>query len=65
MEQLLLKRIGGSLYLRIPPRFIHRHNLSEGDTFFLVPVKLETVFKLIKTDAVAGELAGADEMVTD
>ena len=50
MEQIIITQIGGSLYFRLPPRFIHRHNLSKGDTFFLVPVKLETIFKLINTN---------------
>ena len=39
MEQITLRKIGASLYCRVPPSFIRKHNLGPGD--FLDPLDKE------------------------
>jgi hypothetical protein len=56
MEQITLRRIGGSLYFRMPPRFIHMHNLKEGDAFFWTPGRDGTSLKIIKSEVLAEQV---------
>jgi antitoxin component of MazEF toxin-antitoxin module len=53
MEQVKLRRIGGSLYVRMPPIFIRMLDLNDGDELVLVPGKDLVTLKVIRAEQVA------------
>jgi hypothetical protein len=63
MERVTLRTVGRSLYFRMPARFVHLHNLSDGDAFYLVPGKNGVTFTIAKEDLVAEEVADLVEKV--
>ena len=40
-----LRKVGGSLYLRVPASFIHNNGLSDGDWILFEPEKFKFVRK--------------------
>ncbi len=52
MERVQLRTVGRSLYFRMPARFVHLHNLSDGDAFYLVPGKHGVTFTMAKEEEV-------------
>jgi hypothetical protein len=57
MERVQLRTVGRSLYFRMPARFVHLHNLSDGDAFYLVPGKNGVTFTIAKEELVGEEVA--------
>jgi antitoxin component of MazEF toxin-antitoxin module len=62
MEQVRLRRIGGTLYIRMPPDFIRTLNLSDGDELFLVPREDGATLKVIRAEQIT-DLVSDDEEV--
>jgi hypothetical protein len=70
MKHVSIRQVGGSLYFRIPPEWVHANNLRNGDLAFLTPAKdrvdkfVVTLAKLpipqeaVPEDVVASELEG-------
>ena len=56
MERVTLRTVGRSLYFRMPARFVHLHNLSDGDAFYLTPGKAGATFNLAKEELVTEEV---------
>jgi hypothetical protein len=52
MDTIALKKIGGSLYFKLPLSYRHRFTFSPGDLFHLIPNADGSVLKLIRTDDV-------------
>jgi hypothetical protein len=57
MERVTLRKVGRSLYFRMPARFIHLHNLKDGDAFYLVPGKTGVTFNIVKEELVGEQVA--------
>jgi hypothetical protein len=57
MERVQLRTVGRSLYFRMPARFVHLHNLNDGDAFYLVPGKTGITFNIAKEEVVAEKVA--------
>jgi hypothetical protein len=52
MDTIALKKIGGSLYFKLPLSYRHKFTFSPGDLFHLIPNADGSVLKLIRTDDV-------------
>jgi hypothetical protein len=52
MDIIALKKIGGSLYFKLPLSYRHKFTFSPGDLFHLIPNADGSVLKLIRTDDV-------------
>jgi hypothetical protein len=63
MERVTLRTVGRSLYFRMPARFVHMLNLSDGDEFLIVRGKNDVTFNVIKAEIVDGEVAELVEKV--
>jgi hypothetical protein len=50
METLLLKKIGGSLYFKLPLSYRHKFDLKPGDVYSILPNGDGTVFKIIRDE---------------
>ena len=50
MDTLALKKIGGSLYFKLPLSYRHKFDFEPGDLFHLIPNNDGTILKLVKTD---------------
>jgi hypothetical protein len=57
MERVQLRTVGRSLYFRMPARFIHLHDLKDGDAFYLVPGKNGVTFSLAKEELIAEQVS--------
>jgi hypothetical protein len=53
MEQITLRRIGGTLYLRVPAGFVHKKNLNHGDSLFWIPREDTVTLRLIRPELLA------------
>jgi hypothetical protein len=60
MEQITLRRIGGTLYFRVPVNFVRENNLSPGDSLYWIPGKDTVTLRVIKREVLA-ELFGKTE----
>jgi hypothetical protein len=52
MDTIALKKIGGSLYFKLPLSYRHKFDFEPGDLFHLIPNADGSVLKLIRTDDV-------------
>jgi len=52
MDIIALKKIGGSLYFKLPLSYRHKFDYETGDLFHLIPNADGSVLKLIRTDDV-------------
>ena len=50
MDTIALKKIGGSLYFKLPLSYRHKFTFSPGDLFHLIPNADGSVLKLIRSD---------------
>ena len=50
MDRLALKRVGGSLYFRLPAYFWHKHGIEEGDLYDLFVNADGSIIKLVRSD---------------
>ena len=50
MNGLPVKKIGGSLYIRMPFTFRHKFGLKEGDRYEPIPNADGSIIKLIRVD---------------
>src|SRR5262249_9894812 len=50
MDTIALKKIGGSLYFKLPLSYRHKFDFEPGDLFHLIPNKDGTILKLVKAD---------------
>ena len=50
METQKLRKIGGSLYFRLPFTFKHKYDLKEGDPYDCIPNQDGSIIKFIKTE---------------
>ena len=50
MDTLILKKIGGSLYFKLPLSYRHKFDLKAGTIFHVIPNQDGTVFKIIKAE---------------
>ena len=50
MDILALKKIGGSLYFKLPLSYRHKFDFEPGDLFHLIPNNDGTILKLVKAD---------------
>jgi hypothetical protein len=50
MDTIALRKIGGSLYFKLPLSYRHKFDFEPGDLFHLIPNTDGTVLKLIRTD---------------
>lgn len=57
MERVTLRTVGRSLYFRMPARFVHMFNLSDGDEFLIVQGKNNATFNITKEKLVADALS--------
>jgi hypothetical protein len=62
MEQVTLRRIGGTLYLRVPSTFVHQNNLSHGDSLFWIPKEDSVTLKRV-TPKIVAEIKGEETVV--
>jgi hypothetical protein len=60
MEQITLRRIGGTLYFRVPVDFVRANSLSPGDSLYWIPGKDTVTLRVIKREVLA-ELFGKTE----
>jgi len=49
-EILSVRKIGGSLYFRLPAYYRHKFNLNPGDLYHVIPNMDGTILKLVKAD---------------
>jgi bifunctional DNA-binding transcriptional regulator/antitoxin component of YhaV-PrlF toxin-antitoxin module len=50
MSIVSVKKIGGSLYVRLPFPFRHKFGLKEGDRYEPIPNADGSIIKLVKAD---------------
>ena len=50
MDTIALKKIGGSLYFKLPLSYRHKFDFEPGDLFHLIPNNDGTILKLVKAD---------------
>jgi len=50
MDTIALKKIGGSLYFKLPLSYRHKFTFNPGDLFHLIPNEDGSVIKLVKAD---------------
>jgi hypothetical protein len=50
MDSLPVRKIGGSLYIRLPFTFRHKFGLKAGDRYEPIPNADGSIIKLIKAD---------------
>ena len=50
MDIIALKKIGGSLYFKLPLSYRHKFDFEPGDLFHLIPNNDGTILKLVKAD---------------
>jgi len=50
MDRLALKRVGGSLYFRLPAYFWRKHHIEAGDLYDLIVNADGSIIKLVKSD---------------
>jgi antitoxin component of MazEF toxin-antitoxin module len=54
IEKITVRRVGDSLYFRIPLSYWRKHNLKPGDAFFWFPREGYVILKRITPEIVAG-----------
>ena len=57
MDIIALKKIGGSLYFKLPLSYRHKFDFNPGDLFHLIPNQDGTVLKLVKAEQEVTEAA--------
>jgi hypothetical protein len=57
MQQIALRRIGGTLYFRVPVSFVRANDLRPGDSLYWIPGKDTVTLRVIKAEVLA-ELFG-------
>jgi hypothetical protein len=62
IEKTTARRVGDSLYFRIPLNYWRKHNLKPGDAFFWIPKEGAVRLKRITPEIVA-ELSGEEATV--
>ena len=50
MDRISLKRVGGSLYFRLPSYFVRKHQMEVGDLYDLFVNADGTIIKLVRSD---------------
>ena len=50
MDQIAVKRVGGSLFFRLPSYFWRKHHIEAGDLFDLIVNADGTIIKLVRSD---------------
>jgi hypothetical protein len=55
MDIIALKKIGGSLYFKLPLSYRHKFDFEPGDLFHLIPNNDGTILKLVKADEVTAQ----------
>ena len=60
MEQIALRRIGGTLYFRVPVSFVRENGLRPGDSLYWITGKQTATLRVIKAEVLA-ELFGKTE----
>jgi antitoxin component of MazEF toxin-antitoxin module len=50
MEILSLRKIGGSLYFRLPNYYKYKFNLNPGDVYQIIPNRDGTILKIVKAE---------------
>jgi hypothetical protein len=66
MDTIALKKIGGSLYFKLPLSYRHKFDFEPGDLFHLTANADGTILRLVKTEeanatkTAFGQEAGAD-----
>jgi antitoxin component of MazEF toxin-antitoxin module len=55
MEQVIIRRVGPSLYIRVPPSYLKAKNLKPGDSFFWIPREGGVTLKIV-TPEMVGEI---------
>jgi hypothetical protein len=50
MDTIALKKIGGSLYFKLPLSYRHKFDFEPGDLFHLIPNADGSILKLIRAD---------------
>jgi len=53
IEKTTARRVGDSLYFRIPLNYWRKHNLKPGDAFFWIPKEGAVILKRITPEIVA------------
>ena len=49
-DTVSIRKVGGSLYFRLPGYYRHKFNLKVGDQYQLIPNMDGTIFKLVKSE---------------
>jgi antitoxin component of MazEF toxin-antitoxin module len=62
IEKTTVRRVGDSLYFRIPLSYWRAHNLKPGDAFFWFPREESVILKRI-TPQIVSDLVGKEEPV--
>jgi hypothetical protein len=57
VDIIALKKIGGSLYFKLPLSYRHKFDFNPGDLFHLIPNSDGTVLKLVKAEQEVTEAA--------
>ena len=68
MDTIALKKIGGSLYFKLPLSYRHKFDFNPGNLFHLIPNADGSVLKLIKADELEnqnGNVANLQEASVD
>jgi hypothetical protein len=55
MDIIALKKIGGSLYFKLPLSYRHKFDFEPGDLFHLIPNNDGTILKLVKAEEVTAQ----------
>jgi hypothetical protein len=50
MEQIRIRKVGGSLYCRLPPSFTRKYGLDQGDQLFWVTDETGARIKAVKVE---------------
>ena len=63
MEQIALRRIGGTLYFRVPVNFVRENNLGPGDSLYWIPGRDTVTLRVIKAEVLAELFGKTEELV--
>jgi hypothetical protein len=62
MEQVVIRRVGPSLYIRVPPSYLRANGLKPGDSFFWIPREGGATLKIV-TAEIVGEIMEEEQVV--
>ena len=62
IEKITVRRVGDSLYFRIPLSYWRKHDLKPGDAFFWIPKEGAVILKRITPEIVADLSDGVESV---